>query len=77
VRVLLGVLLLFRINVSLGPKEDRMLTTGLHTVCDIFCVQCETNIGWFYEEAFEESQKYKEAKFIIELSLVDRVSLPA
>jgi hypothetical protein len=24
------------INVSLGPKEDRMLTTGLHTVCDIF-----------------------------------------
>jgi hypothetical protein len=22
-------------------------------------VQCETNIGWFYEEAFEESQKYK------------------
>jgi len=78
------------INVSLGPKEDRMLTTGLHTVCDIFwseshttsmsgsahaellltpcrcacclcSVQCETNIGWFYEEAFEESQKYKVA----------------
>jgi hypothetical protein len=22
-----------------------VLTTGLHTVCDIFCVQCEENIG--------------------------------
>jgi len=54
------------INVSLGPKEDRVLTTGLHTVCDIFCVQCEENIGWFYEQAFEASQKYKEGKFIIE-----------
>lgn len=48
------------INVSLGPKEDRVLTTGLHTVCDIFCTTCEENIGWFYEQAFEESQKYKE-----------------
>jgi hypothetical protein len=48
------------INVSLGPKEDRVLTTGLHTVCDIYCTTCEENIGWFYEQAFEESQKYKE-----------------
>lgn len=54
------------INVSLGPKEDRILTTGLHTVCDIFCTTCEQNIGWFYEQAFEESQKYKEGKYILE-----------
>jgi hypothetical protein len=60
------VSLLRSINVSLGPKEDRVLTTGLHTVCDIFCTTCEENIGWFYEHAFEESQKYKESKFIIE-----------
>ena len=25
------------VNYSLGPKEDRMLMTGMHTVCDIFC----------------------------------------
>eukprot|EP01006_Ploeotia_vitrea_P035610 TRINITY_DN65905_c2_g1_i1.p1 TRINITY_DN65905_c2_g1~~TRINITY_DN65905_c2_g1_i1.p1 ORF type:complete len:163 (+),score=60.78 TRINITY_DN65905_c2_g1_i1:22-489(+) len=54
------------VNVSVGPKEDRMLTTGLHTVCDIFCTSCQENIGWFYEEAFEPSQKYKEGKYIIE-----------
>jgi len=54
------------INVTLGPKEDRLLTTGLHTVCDIFCTSCDENVGWFYEQAFEASQKYKEKKYIIE-----------
>jgi len=54
------------INVSLGPREDRVLTTGLHTVCDIFCLGCQVNVGWFYQQAFEQSQKYKEGKFIIE-----------
>jgi hypothetical protein len=55
-----------RVNVTLGPREDRVLMTGLHTVCDISCSQCSTVIGWKYEVAFEESQKYKEGKFIIE-----------
>jgi len=54
------------INVTKGPKEDRILTTGLHTVSDIYCVVCEDNIGWYYDEAFEPTQKYKEGKFIIE-----------
>ncbi|KAF8072466.1 ypel3 [Scenedesmus sp. PABB004] len=54
------------VNVSLGPKEDRMLITGLHTVADIFCTVCNTNLGWKYEMAFEEGQKYKEGKFILE-----------
>eukprot|EP00878_Enallax_costatus_P002045 GHUV01002209.1.p3 GENE.GHUV01002209.1~~GHUV01002209.1.p3 ORF type:complete len:113 (+),score=19.62 GHUV01002209.1:275-613(+) len=54
------------VNVSMGPKEDRMLITGLHTVADIFCTVCNTNLGWKYEAAFEEGQKYKEGKFILE-----------
>ena len=36
-----------------------MLITGLHTVADIFCTVCNTNLGWKYEAAFEEGQKYK------------------
>jgi hypothetical protein len=36
------------INVTKGPKEDRILTTGLHSVCDIYCLSCDDNIGWFY-----------------------------
>lgn len=54
------------VNVTLGPKEDRLLMTGLHTVADIYCSNCQTVLGWKYEMAFEASQKYKEGKFIIE-----------
>ena len=49
--------------------------TGLHTVCDISCSQCSTVIGWKYEVAFEESQKYKEGKFIIEKVRIIKVRI--
>mmetsp|Transcript_11365 Transcript_11365/g.19449 ORF Transcript_11365/g.19449 Transcript_11365/m.19449 type:complete len:114 (+) Transcript_11365:218-559(+) len=58
------------VNVSLGPKEDRTLITGLHTVADIYCNVCETVLGWKYLEAFEDNQKYKENKFIIEKAMM-------
>lgn len=45
-----SVCLRVSINVTYGPSEDRMLTTGLHTVCDVYCTHCENNLGWFYEE---------------------------
>mmetsp|Transcript_1451 Transcript_1451/g.3182 ORF Transcript_1451/g.3182 Transcript_1451/m.3182 type:complete len:507 (+) Transcript_1451:306-1826(+) len=54
------------VNIKIGPAEDRMLMTGLHSVCDIFCKRCKTLVGWTYQRAYEASQKYKEGKFIIE-----------
>jgi len=57
-------------NVMLGPKEERVLMTGLHSVCDIFCSACTSRLGWKYVEAFESSQKYKEGKFIVEKACV-------
>ncbi|KAG5187292.1 Yippee/Mis18 [Tribonema minus] len=54
------------VNVTQGPLEKRMLITGMHTVADIYCVDCQSLVGWRYERAFEESQKYKEGKFILE-----------
>lgn len=54
------------VNVAVGPKEDRLMTTGMHTVADIHCTGCMHVVGWKYEEAFEKSQKYKEGKFILE-----------
>lgn len=27
---------------------------------------CRANVGWFYHEAYEVVQKYKEGKFILE-----------
>ncbi|KAG6481518.1 hypothetical protein ZIOFF_058122 [Zingiber officinale] len=54
------------VNVTAGSKEERMMLTGLHTVSDIFCVGCGSNIGWKYVSAHEKNQKYKEGKFVLE-----------
>ncbi|OIW04100.1 hypothetical protein TanjilG_00660 [Lupinus angustifolius] len=54
------------VNVSFGEKDDRQMTTGMHTVADIFCVGCGSIVGWKYEIAHENSQKYKEGKSVIE-----------
>ncbi|KAK4389853.1 protein yippee-like [Sesamum angolense] len=53
-----------------GPKEDRQLMTGLHTVADVYCGDCREILGWKYEKAYEETQKYKEGKFILEKSKI-------
>ncbi|XP_043689912.1 putative yippee-like protein Os10g0369500 [Telopea speciosissima] len=54
------------VNISLGPNEERRLLSGLHTVNDIYCSSCQQILGWRYEKAFEESQKYKERKYVLE-----------
>jgi len=54
------------VNVTTGTAEDRLLITGMHSVCDIFCNRCRSMVGWTYARAYEPSQKYKEGKFIIE-----------
>ena len=36
------------VNITLGPKEDRVLITGLHTVADVYCNSCQTVLGWKY-----------------------------
>lgn len=43
-----------------------MMITGMHTVADVYCKDCGESLGWKYERAFEESQKYKEGKFVLE-----------
>ncbi|CAG8498373.1 4454_t:CDS:2 [Scutellospora calospora] len=57
-------------NVCLGQKEDRTLITGVHTVKDISCIGCKTVIGWKYVHAFQEDQKYKENKYIVEKAMI-------
>ncbi|CAH9111061.1 unnamed protein product [Cuscuta europaea] len=57
-------------NIVVGTKEDRHLMTGVHTVADVFCGECNELLGWKYERAFEATQKYKEGKFILEKSKI-------
>ncbi|GBG25138.1 Protein yippee [Hondaea fermentalgiana] len=60
-------------NFRAGPKEKKQLITGPHTIQDTFCRGCNTRLGWGYVNALDESQKYKEGKFILELKYVDEV----
>ncbi|KAI0786044.1 Yippee/Mis18 [Abortiporus biennis] len=58
------------VNVLEGEPNDRQMTTGNHTVRDIYCVKCHTILGWKYDKAYEPSQKYKEGKYILERNLL-------
>lgn len=60
------------INVRLGNSETRQLMTGFHTVSDIHCIMCDSVLGWKYMKAFEEAQKYKENKFLVEKAKIAR-----
>ncbi|XP_007051489.2 PREDICTED: protein yippee-like At4g27745 [Theobroma cacao] len=53
-------------NVVDGPEEDRQLMTGLQTVTDVYCSDCGELLGWRYIKAYEELQKYKEGKIVLE-----------
>lgn len=46
------------------------MLTGRHMVRDVMCKQCKSKLGWMYEFALEESQKYKEGKVILEHALI-------
>ena len=37
-----------RVNVVEGKPCDRQMTTGNHTVRDIYCVKCGVTLGWKY-----------------------------
>ncbi|CAL2251796.1 unnamed protein product [Prunus armeniaca] len=36
------------VNITLGPEEERLMLSGLHTVEDIFCCCCGQILGWKY-----------------------------
>ncbi|CAD5221810.1 unnamed protein product [Bursaphelenchus okinawaensis] len=57
-------------NITKSSVEKKHMLTGDHMVRDIFCIQCKTKLGWMYELAYEESQKYKEGQYILEWSFI-------
>jgi hypothetical protein len=54
------MILRHRVNVTWGPKEERLLITGVHTVADIYCTSCNTVLGWKYvrQMAFDVLQGF-------------------
>ncbi|GJT04279.1 reverse transcriptase domain-containing protein [Tanacetum coccineum] len=47
-------------NVVAGIVHEQHMLTGLHRVADVSCSDCGEVLGWTYEKAYEETQKYKE-----------------
>jgi hypothetical protein len=62
------------VNVDAGEAGERNMTTGRHIVRDVFCKRCHETVGWKYDKAYENSEKYKEGKFILEAELLCNVS---
>ncbi|KAI1310990.1 yippee-like protein [Xylaria venustula] len=58
------------VNIESGEPSERSMTTGRHIVRDITCRQCKKIVGWKYDKAFENNEKYKEGKFILEFELL-------
>ena len=53
-------------NTHVHKAVPRQLVTGAHTVSDVSCAFCGSVIGWKYDSAEEEAQRYKVGKYILE-----------
>ncbi|KAG8179694.1 hypothetical protein JTE90_025650 [Oedothorax gibbosus] len=58
------------VNLVYSEVQDRVMLTGRHMVRDVSCKCCDTKLGWIYEFATEENQRYKEGRVILEQALV-------
>ncbi|KAI0074663.1 yippee-domain-containing protein [Panus rudis PR-1116 ss-1] len=61
-----GYLMHSAVNLKMGMREDRPLLTGVHTVADVYCLGCNERMGWHYLKASDQTQKYKEGKYLLE-----------
>ena len=58
------------VNLRYSEVQDRVMLTGRHMVRDVSCKNCDAKLGWIYEFATEENQRYKEGRVILERALV-------
>ncbi|XP_039249704.1 protein yippee-like 5 [Styela clava] len=58
------------VNLTYSEVQDRVMLTGRHMVRDVCCRNCKTKLGWMYEYATEEAQRYKEGRIILERALI-------
>lgn len=56
--------------IVFSEKDTREMLTGRHIVRDVYCKNCDTKLGWIYEFAMEDSERYKEGRVILEKELI-------
>lgn len=64
------VLTLVYLIVWHSEVQDRVMLTGRHMVRDVSCKNCDAKLGWVYEFATDDNQRYKEGRVILERALV-------
>ncbi|XP_060058398.1 protein yippee-like 5 [Erinaceus europaeus] len=47
-------------NLQYSEVQYRVMLTGCHIVRDVSYKNCNSKLGWIYEFATEDSQRYKE-----------------
>lgn len=57
-------------NCYFGPQEQKELMTGTHIVRDVFCSFCDKYVGWAYDFAHVDRERYKVHRFVLERKLV-------
>ncbi|CAJ0937326.1 unnamed protein product, partial [Mesorhabditis belari] len=57
-------------NIIEREADMREMMTGKHVVRDVECGKCKNRLGWMYEFAYSEDQRYKEKQVILEKSLI-------
>lgn len=60
-----------RFNVKIGKPSVQLMTTGAHTLSEVCCGSCGAYVGWKIVRAHEESERWKEGKFLLELEHLD------
>ncbi|XP_015572156.1 protein yippee-like At5g53940 isoform X3 [Ricinus communis] len=51
------------VNITVGPPEERMMLSGMHTVEDIYCCSCGQLLGWKYHMTKAKNTR-KESLFL-------------
>ncbi|KAL7744242.1 hypothetical protein ACLKA6_009204 [Drosophila palustris] len=59
------------VNLTFSAIQERVMLTGRHMVRDVMCKSCGAKLGWMYEFATEDTQKYKEGRVILEYALIN------
>jgi len=61
------------VNLNYSETQDRNMLTGRHIVRDVTCKKCDAKLGWMYEFATEDGQRYKEGRVILERAMVTEI----
>lgn len=57
-----------------SEPQDKVMLTGRHFVRDVTCKKCNTKLGWMYEFAVEDTQRYKEGRVILERAMINETN---